>query len=131
MTANSDSRHGQSPSPPVISIKDLLKVFPDRELKVLLGALHRLYPNRGPDLKDTEREVWFKAGQRSVVDHLLRSYSAIGGVLPSVHLLQSSPGTEAGGDSPAPQDRGDQQPAGPQSRSGFFQFFTGLLRQSS
>lgn len=130
MMANSDSRHGQSPSPPVTSIKELLKVFPDRELRVLLGALHRLYPNRGPDLKDTEREVWFKAGQRSVVDHLLRSYSAIGGVSPNVHRLDSI-GSEAGGDPPATQARADQRTAGTGPSADFFQFFSGLLRKSS
>jgi len=37
----------------------------------LLDALDKLYPNRHPDLSCPEREVWFKAGQRSVIDFLI------------------------------------------------------------
>jgi hypothetical protein len=36
----------------------------------LLTELERLWPSRPPQLKDSEREVWFKAGARSVVDFL-------------------------------------------------------------
>ena len=34
----------------------------------LIKVLDKIYPDRSPSLKDNEREVWFKAGQRSVVN---------------------------------------------------------------
>jgi len=37
----------------------------------LIEELDKSYPNKHPNLSDTEREVWFKAGQRSVIDNLL------------------------------------------------------------
>ena len=37
----------------------------------LIEELNKSYPNKHPNLSDSEREVWFKAGQRSVVDTLL------------------------------------------------------------
>lgn len=37
----------------------------------VIKLLDRLYPDRCPDLKMSDREVWYKAGQRSVVDYLL------------------------------------------------------------
>ena len=37
----------------------------------LIKELNKSYPNKHPNLSDTEREVLFKAGQRSVVDALL------------------------------------------------------------
>jgi hypothetical protein len=36
----------------------------------LIEELDKSYPNKHPNLSDSEREVWFKAGQRSVVDAL-------------------------------------------------------------
>ena len=36
----------------------------------LIEELDKSYPNKHPNLSDSEREVWFKAGQRSVVDTL-------------------------------------------------------------
>ena len=36
----------------------------------LLDALDSIYPSRPPDLSHTDREIWYKAGQRSVVDFL-------------------------------------------------------------
>ena len=36
----------------------------------LINVLDKIYPDRSPSLKDNEREVWFKAGQRSVVNWL-------------------------------------------------------------
>jgi hypothetical protein len=36
----------------------------------LIEALEALYPPRPPSLKDSDREVWFKAGQYSVVEVL-------------------------------------------------------------
>lgn len=38
--------------------------------QALLDYLSTLYPNRAPSLVDLEREVWFKAGQVSVVEKL-------------------------------------------------------------
>ena len=36
----------------------------------LIKVLDKIYPDRSPSLKDNEREVCFKAGQRSVVNWL-------------------------------------------------------------
>lgn len=36
----------------------------------LLSTLNIKYPERCPDINDSERQVWFKAGQRSVI-HML------------------------------------------------------------
>lgn len=43
--------------------------FPDLSVEVI-KRLDELYPKRFPELDWSEREVWFKAGQRSVVDFL-------------------------------------------------------------
>jgi len=37
----------------------------------LIEELDKAYPHKHPSLSDSDREVWFKAGQRSVVDNLL------------------------------------------------------------
>lgn len=37
----------------------------------LIKELDKEYPDRWPRLSESEREIWFKAGQRSVVDKLL------------------------------------------------------------
>ena len=36
----------------------------------LLDALDTIYPSKPPDLLDDDRQIWYKAGQRSVVDFL-------------------------------------------------------------
>tara|TARA_Y100000296_G_scaffold67261_1_gene79803 strand:+ start:248 stop:427 length:180 start_codon:yes stop_codon:yes gene_type:complete len=36
----------------------------------LIKDLEELFPNKCPDLKDTDREVWFKSGQASVIEFL-------------------------------------------------------------
>ena len=36
----------------------------------LLHALDTIYPSKPPDLLDDDRQIWYKAGQRSVVDFL-------------------------------------------------------------
>ena len=33
--------------------------------------LDRKYPERSPDHRDSEREIWLKAGERRLVRHLL------------------------------------------------------------
>jgi hypothetical protein len=40
----------------------------------LVDALNKLYPEKCPNINDSERLIWFKAGQRSVVDSLLRKH---------------------------------------------------------
>ncbi len=37
----------------------------------LIFALDQKFPNRHPDLSLTDREVWYRAGQRSLVDYLI------------------------------------------------------------
>jgi hypothetical protein len=36
----------------------------------IIGYLKRKFPDKSPDLTDNEKEIWFKAGQVSVVRHL-------------------------------------------------------------
>ena len=38
----------------------------------LLNYLDVVFPDKSADLKDTEKEVFFKGGQRSVVNHLIK-----------------------------------------------------------
>lgn len=44
--------------------------------EALVEALDKLYPARPPALTDTDRQVWFKAGQRDVVERLLIAAAA-------------------------------------------------------
>jgi hypothetical protein len=37
----------------------------------LIRELNESYPERSPDPRDSEREVWMKAGERRAVRHLL------------------------------------------------------------
>lgn len=37
----------------------------------LIKELDAMYPDQCPDLKVSDREIWFKAGQRSVVRFLM------------------------------------------------------------
>jgi len=39
----------------------------------LIEELDKVFPKRHPSLTDSEREIWYKAGQRSVVDLLQTS----------------------------------------------------------
>ena len=41
-------------------------VFTDEQI----AWLDKKYPQRVPDRRDTERDIWFKAGQVDVVEHL-------------------------------------------------------------
>lgn len=36
----------------------------------LMKALHSLYPAKSPDPRDSDREIWIKAGERRVVEVL-------------------------------------------------------------
>ena len=38
----------------------------------LLNYLDAIFPEKSADLKDTEKDVFFKGGQRSVVNHLIK-----------------------------------------------------------
>ncbi len=40
--------------------------------KELIEYLDSIFPEKSADLKDTEKEVFFKGGQRSVVKHLIQ-----------------------------------------------------------
>ena len=37
----------------------------------LIQGLDNLYPQRHPDLSLSDREIWYSAGQRRVVDYLI------------------------------------------------------------
>ena len=37
----------------------------------LIEALDQVFPNRHPDLSLSDREVWYRAGERSVVNYLI------------------------------------------------------------
>ena len=37
----------------------------------LIQGLDNLYPQRHPDLSLSDREIWYRSGQRSVVDDLI------------------------------------------------------------
>ena len=37
----------------------------------LIQGLDEVFPNRHPDLSLSDREVWYRAGQRFVVDYLI------------------------------------------------------------
>jgi len=41
---------------------------------VLVKALDEMFPVQCPRLDDTERMVWFRAGQRAVVDFLVEHH---------------------------------------------------------
>jgi len=36
----------------------------------LIKALRKLFPEKSPDLQDSDREIWYKAGASSVVSFL-------------------------------------------------------------
>ena len=38
----------------------------------LIDYLDSIFPEKSADLKDTEKEVFFRGGQRSVVNHLIK-----------------------------------------------------------
>ena len=40
----------------------------------LINYLEQLFPDKCADLKDTEKEVFYKSGQRSVVNHLIEQF---------------------------------------------------------
>ena len=44
----------------------------------LINYLEQLFPDKCADLKDTEKEVFYKSGQRSVVNHLIKQFKIQG-----------------------------------------------------
>jgi hypothetical protein len=42
--------------------------------KPLIDALDKMFPDSCPRLEDKDRMVWFRAGQRAVVDVLIEHY---------------------------------------------------------
>ena len=36
----------------------------------LIDYLDKQFPNKSPDINDSDRQIWFKSGQSSVVSHL-------------------------------------------------------------
>ena len=44
----------------------------------LINYLEQLFPDKFADLKDTEKEVFYKSGQRSVVNHLIEQFKIQG-----------------------------------------------------
>tara|TARA_B100000073_G_scaffold340929_1_gene341440 strand:- start:32 stop:208 length:177 start_codon:yes stop_codon:yes gene_type:complete len=53
--------------------------MPNNELPIikeeLIKYLDKLFPNKCADLKDTERDIFYKSGQRSVVEHLIEKFN--------------------------------------------------------
>ena len=53
--------------------------MPNNELPIikeeLIKYLDKLFPNKCADLKDTERDIFYKSGQRSVIEHLIEKYN--------------------------------------------------------
>ena len=40
----------------------------------IIEYLDSIFPEKSADLKDTEKEVYYKSGQRSVVNHLIEKH---------------------------------------------------------
>ena len=49
---------------------DLKDIQVPYTVEELIKVLDKIYPEKAPELKDNEKTVWFKAGQRSVVNWL-------------------------------------------------------------
>ena len=53
--------------------------MPNNELPIikeeLIRYLEKLFPNKCADLKDNERDIFYKSVQRSVVEHLIEKYN--------------------------------------------------------
>jgi hypothetical protein len=44
----------------------------------LINYLEQLFPDKCADLKDTDKEIFYKSGQRSVVNHLIEQFKIQG-----------------------------------------------------
>jgi hypothetical protein len=45
--------------------------IPLQDTDALVQWLDTLYPEKSPDPKDSEREIWMKAGERRVINFLI------------------------------------------------------------
>jgi len=48
----------------------------------LIRELDKAFPSRCPDLRSTDREIWFYAGKRALVEHLLARLRKTEGAAP-------------------------------------------------
>ena len=55
----------------------------------LIQALDAVFPNRCPDLSFSDREVWYRAGQRYVVDYLIEQQARQKETMLSESVLES------------------------------------------
>jgi hypothetical protein len=46
--------------------------------KEMIDYLDKLFPDKCADLKDTDKEIFYKSGQRSVVNHLKEQFKIQG-----------------------------------------------------
>ena len=49
-------------------------IKPPRISKELIDYLDRLFPNQCAELDQEEKEIFYKSGQRSVVNHLIEKH---------------------------------------------------------
>lgn len=56
--------------------------------KELIDELNKLFPNKCPSLTLPDREIWYKAGARSVVDYLESQYALQQSATPKVLNVQ-------------------------------------------
>ena len=55
----------------------------------LINGLDSVFPQRHPDLSMSEKEIWYKAGQRYVVDFLIEQQKRQKETMLSTSLLES------------------------------------------
>ena len=55
-------------------MESLIRKIPNLS-KELIDVLNDLYPSRYPDISWGDRQIWFNAGQRAVVEHLQAVYN--------------------------------------------------------
>ena len=55
----------------------------------LINGLASVFPQRHPDLSWSEKEIWYKAGQRYVVDFLIEQQKRQKETMLSTSLLES------------------------------------------
>ncbi len=49
-----------------------IKVKKPQISKQVIDYLDDIFPDKCPDIKLSDKEVWYQAGQRSVVNHLIK-----------------------------------------------------------
>jgi hypothetical protein len=53
-----------------------LTVMPLQDIPLLMQWLETLFPDKCPNPKDSEREIWMKAGERRAVEIMLSKLKA-------------------------------------------------------